>query len=1252
MTYSALFTLNPIETVIEIEKADKHNEARRLVERFIITPSLATTIENVALPQLRFDSANEGKGVLIVGNYGTGKSHLMSFLSILAENDTYLSYVQSPEWREKLGAIAGSYKVKRCQIAASLRNLYEIVAEELTVLGKQSGFEFVFKDLRNITNVKHEFSRFMEAFEKACPGKGVLLIIDELLHYLQSRNAQDLVLDLSILQALGEFSNGSRFVFMAGVQQALFNNPRFNFVADDVNRVRQRFVDFVIDSKGVGELIEQYLFQKTAAQREQIRSLVQKQTVLFEIVGPEIDDFVRLFPAHPRFISEFENVFVVERREILKVLSLEGRAIGERLVDPDQFDLITSDKYWKHIEADQGLNANRDVSRLKQNVKTLKDKIKSEFGPNEDKAGTDRLIEALAVNRLTTTNITDEVGLTPDDLKNRLLWHTPIPIKNALFLTQAAKRMLEQTRKAANGQFLAYSETAQQYFINPQLDRDYDVIVDSAAKVLDGQTVQRFLNEIVTRALLLDNDTPVHEGRLWNYKLLWSEKNVERPGWLFFGFPNQRSTAKPPRDFYLFLIPSERITGQKEPISPQADEAYLFFEDFPQSKWDTKLPLDAGQPDGFLDQLRRYAAAREREVNCRHGEERSAYKAIAEKLLKLLAPEFETNAGDWISVQWNGQRKKFREWVIELDPSKASAQFSSKFDSIFQIMFNQHFANKYVQYPDFIGVKVTEATRKQLAQSALEIICKEGMNTQNGRAVLQTLGLYKGDPPTPTPDQSPWLDIIRKRLDSVGVGKILNHSDLFERKDDKEWWLAEGIEAEWLHVTLAAGIAAGDLVVVGPNQKKYDATNLREFFTDVRSFDQIIHVSKPAGIPLNEWRKVFQIFGLRVGTLANTNSHDDAIKDFQAAIATKITNLVTQQNNLKAPLPFATDDAQAEVAKKLPLFAETQGIIEMALLPLNTKAKLSNLKMSSSQLDDLDAKLSECAAFADILAFTTLQRDSLDTIQRLSSTLGDRNADFLIQKEELINRLNAIYLNPTTLETDSVAVNLNVQSTRDLALKAYQTLHNLYRLDREQDKRKGQLISGKQLKQLNRLAHIRTLSDAKLETLRQQIGSLVPCTGATDNDILKNPLSQCPHCHFNPDSFPASTPAAEDLLSNCETNIERLHADWTNQLVREISDPSIIASLNALKTDEADLVNNFRYQKEFPYPISDAFIAAINNALTGLKRRPVDGSDLVVKLLGDGAPLKPAELSDRFEKWITDQVGDDDPNSVRFVLET
>lgn len=932
MKYGDLFTLHPIDTVIQLERADRKSEAKRLVESFVITPSLGETIETVALPQLDFQSGAEGKGIFVVGNYGTGKSHVMSFLSILAEDGSYLASVRDPAWRTKLERFSGHYKVKRCELGGTMMNLYQIVAEQLQQLATSCAFAFTFRDQGEVSNVKDEFERYMMEFDKTCPGKGVLLIIDELLEFLKTRNDMDLVLDLAILRSLGEYCNGSRFALMAGIQELLFNNPRFNHIAADVNRVRQRFHDFVIDNKGVKQLIEQHLFQKNESQRQSIRDLLMKQTKLFEVVGPEIEQFVALFPAHPRFIDEFQRVFVVERREILTVLSKEARLFADRPIDTEHLDLITSDEYWKHIERDAGLNANSSVRKIKENVTVLKGKIQHGLPVSEDKLAAEKLVEALAVHRLTTPNVTDAVGLTPENLKNNLLWYTNIPVQDATFLTNAAKRILDKTRQAANGQFLAVAETSGQYYIDPTRVVDYDQDVATTAETLAKHVVQRYLNEVITRALELNNVAPVLENRLWNYNLMWTERNVERPGWLFFGYPNQRSTAKPPKDFYLFLLPSERLMGKSgEDIPNNSDETYWFFEDFPATKCDIPRTVPDDAPDTFLDKLRKYAAARERAKACAPGDDRNSFDNIANNLLSHLAPAFADNAGDWTRVQWNGQNKRFREWVTEIDPSKANALFKTRFDTISQAMFAPHFSSKYPDYPTFT-IRIQEGTRAQNAQAATEILCEVGMVTQNGQAVLTALGLYKDG--AITPDQSPWLAKIRDRLKLLGAGQNINSSELFEQVDDKWWFKGERIEAEWLLVTLAAGIRDGDLHVFGKNSKKYDATNLRDFYQEVKSHEAVTRISRPSEIPLDTWRRLFKLFGLNTGLLANPSTYDDAITAFGTKVLQGINDLVQQAEEFKSPLPFIDEDAGAAMETHCKSFGIAQRSMEYYLQPI------------------------------------------------------------------------------------------------------------------------------------------------------------------------------------------------------------------------------------------------------------------------------------------------------------------------------
>lgn len=1250
MKYSELFILNPIETIIKINDADNNEKAKQLVSTFVITSSLGEAITNVALPQLDLDNRIEGKGLYIVGNYGTGKSHVMSFLSIIAENVEYLQYVRDDDYREKLRNIAGKYKVRRHQIAGTKMALYDIVAEQLSLLANDLGFNFRFKPTTEISNVKNEFQRFIEAFDQKYPNQGVLLIIDELLHYLETRNDQDLALDLSVLQALGEFCDGSRFVFMAGLQQSLFNNPRFHHMAAAINRVKQRYYDFVIDNKGVAQLIEQYLFNKTNEQKNQIRKLLEKQFPLYEILTSEIDQFVALFPAHPRFIDEFQRVFVVERREILTILSQEARKLLSEEITEGKFELITADKYWNHIERDQGLRANHEVSKVIQNIATITSHIKNNFGPNEDKIGAIKLIHGLAVNRLTTYNINEPVGLTPADLKNNLLWHTPIAMEDSNFLTLAAKRLLDRTREASNGQFLTVAKESGQYYIDPTRVTDYEQRVNTYCKTLSKDVVQRYINEIYTRALEIDNEHSVIEGRLWEYQLLWAEKNVERPGWLFFGFPNQRSTAQPPKDFYIFIIPSERITGMKESWIDNPDESYWLIENFPVAKYEhPELGTREDEPDTFLDQLRKYAAACELASPCR-GDEKLAYERIAKKLLGIILPTFSENAGEWITIQFNGQKKKFCEWITELAPAQQMALYKTKVNSVCHTMFSTHFEQKYPDYPKF-SISIQEGTRAQNVQSALEIVCGAGYITNAGKAILKALELY--DDVTPTPERSPWLTRVRNKLNTLEEGQILNNSDLFEQREGRTWMKGESIEAEWLHVVLAAGIEAGYLIINGPNNSKYDAGNLREFYQNIKNWEQIIRIGKPIGPPIEKWRNLFGILNVNKGLLATSNTHSQAITEFQNKLSEKVLELVEQGNKFKGQLPFLNDPKdKSSIENQAQNFEQAKQILE-SLQPLNSRARMANLRLENEEIDRLDTLLKSCNNLGKLLHFIQEYSLQLAALERYEGILEPlHNDSFHNTLEQFKIRVIDAYKTPNLFNDTSQLTTLTnyLNATIEKALDTYQQFYKLHSLDREGDLRKKRLLQGKELQHLNKLSLIKALNRPALEEIHNRLTNLPIYQNCTNDELLKSPTSLCPYTKFDPRLFVESEPAFK-ILEDCEKSIERLHLEWAAQLLKELKDPATISTLGALKIEEKQIIEEFLKAEELPATISDAFISAVNTVLSGLKRKPIKATEFAKQVMGtDGTPLKPDELRQRFEKWLKEQMGSDQPETVRFVL--
>ena len=87
-------------------------------------------------------------------------------------------------------------------------------------------------------------------------------MVDELLDYLRTRKDQELILDLNFLREVGEVCRDLRFRFIAGVQEAIFDSPRFAFVADSIRRVKDRFEQVQIARSDVKYVVAERLLKK------------------------------------------------------------------------------------------------------------------------------------------------------------------------------------------------------------------------------------------------------------------------------------------------------------------------------------------------------------------------------------------------------------------------------------------------------------------------------------------------------------------------------------------------------------------------------------------------------------------------------------------------------------------------------------------------------------------------------------------------------------------------------------------------------------------------------------------------------------------------------------------------------------------------------------------------------------------------------------------------------------------------------
>jgi hypothetical protein len=171
MKYSELIQFEPIETVVQLREADKASEARRLVETFVISDRMAELLGDLIFPQLQFSNSGDNKGLLVVGNYGTGKSHLMAAISAVAENNDLVEAVTNAAVRARAVGIAGRFRVIRAEIGSTTMSLRDIVCSVLEDGLSNLGVSFEFPSTADRHENKSSLEEMMAAFEATHPRK-------------------------------------------------------------------------------------------------------------------------------------------------------------------------------------------------------------------------------------------------------------------------------------------------------------------------------------------------------------------------------------------------------------------------------------------------------------------------------------------------------------------------------------------------------------------------------------------------------------------------------------------------------------------------------------------------------------------------------------------------------------------------------------------------------------------------------------------------------------------------------------------------------------------------------------------------------------------------------------------------------------------------------------------------------------------------------------------------------------------------
>lgn len=1230
MRYSDLIEFDPIETVIQLTEVDAEDKARILVSTYVISKRMADQLINLVFPQLQYDSPSDNKGLLILGNYGTGKSHLMALISAIAERAELADLLTNSDVADAAAQIAGRFKVIRSEIGGVEMSLRDIVGAELTSHLSTMGVEFDFlAATRNRTTNKDVFVEMMAAFTAVHPHQGLLLVIDELLDFLRTREERALILDLNFLREIGEVCKNTRFRFVSGVQETLFDNPRFQFVAETLRRVKDRFEQVGIAREDIAYVVGNRLLRKDDTQRSRIREHLEPFGPLYGELSDRLDEFVELFPIHPAYLDIFERVFVAEKREILKTISSEITRLLDRDVPSDEPGLIAYDSYWSTLKENPALRSLEDVKRVIDKSDVLISKIATGYTRPQYKDAAVRIIHALSVHRLTTTDIEAPIGVTAEELRDDLTLILPVPEKDPIFLKNVVETALNEIMKTVSGQFLNRNVENGQWFLDLKKTVDFDSLIEKKADGLSDDQLDRYYFDALVGVLEMSESTDVPGFKIWQHELEWRSHRAGRLGYLFFGAPNERSTAQPPRDFYVYFL--QPFDAPKFTDEQRGDEVFFRLVD---------------RDDNFNHSLRRYAGAREMAQTA--GQNRSDYEAKAAGYRRALTSWLRDHIMTAFEVTHRGRTERFAA-AVQGKTGSVTTQGNVRdiVNAAAATLLEDHFADQSPNYPTF-SVLITGRNREQATQEALRWIAG-GVKSKQGAALLDALELLDGD--RLTPRTSRYGQSILDQMSAKDPGQVVNRSELIsEEAGGIEYWSAFRLETEFLAVVLAALVHDG-LIVLSLAGSKFDASMLDTLAkTPVIEVANFKHLAPPKDLPADALQTLFDELRIPRGLIANPSTHDEAVQKLQEAVVDQVAKTVEAQQRLEQGLSFwgfsiMGDDESAAAKSAL---RDAKDFLE-TLQRFNSPGKLKNFPFATpsavkerTELLRMVQKVAdisdEAVRVAEITTYLTTAEAILPSDSSVRGAIRDARAD-ATQRVLMANDHAA----------EILEIKAELERIRSEYVIAYSDLHRRARLGPADDERKARLTRDPRLKQLQALRNnVPMMPNQQLREIEDdRLGRLRTCMSYTAGKLASSAV--CVDCQYRP-SEEATIGDAALTLDHVDRQLDALLESWTKKLVENLHDPTVDLDLISAASGRAE-VERFQTIGRLPDDLTSSFLKSLNEALSGLERVAVSQSQVHAALTEGGLPCTVDEFRKRFDIFMATLSKGRDTAKIRIVIE-
>lgn len=1218
MKYKELIQFEPINEVVKFDRLANDDYRRSLVRNFVFSETYEKNFIPEICKNLDFTASHDTFGIQIVGNYGTGKSHLMSLISLIGEDDSYLPEVCNESAKKVLANIAGKYKVIRFELGTD-EELWKVVCFQIDKAFQQWGINYSISDDNAPDMYSDKLNRMVAHFGEAFPGKGLMIVIDEMLSYLKGRSgAASLNRDLAVLQALGQASDHSMFRMIFGVQELIYNAPEFAFAADMLNKVNDRYKDITITKQDVQFVVQQRLLRKTDQQKNIIRQHLGKFTEFFTDMHAKLEDYVNLFPVNPSFFENFQQIRIGKsQREVLKTLTHKFEEIFDQDVPEKEPGLICYDSYWEDLQAPD-MQTIADVRRVSGIMDTVHQKIDENFtGARASKAKlAHRIANACAVKILQDT-LEHTNGVSAENLIDDLCYLDAMCLDREM-LGDIINTTASQIVSATVGQYFEKNAQNQEYHLRIEGGVNYEQkIKDFALTMSDDNKDQHFFNYLV-EYLPIEVDQYRREFKIFKHRIDWKSHKNMLDGYIFMGNPTERSTTHPEQYFYIYFMPIFNRANMQHGDEP--DSVYVHMDKV---------------SDEMKELISLYASA-EALIKSVDSSQKRFYEKYKKDYEDKLRPVFQRDFMQCTEIYYQGELQ-----TVVFTPGDSKEQIIS---DIASNLLEDYFCEHLPSYPKFslLRMPMTSTNRESMVKAAKAKIAKPQQANRDGEAILAGLGLINDG--QLNIEASQYAQSIKQHLEDKGEGQVLNRDEIIYQYYEQIWRSKDfDIDADLQFLVLCTMVAIGEIEINLPGNKNINAANIAEIEqlpADV--YHSFSHIRKPKGMNVQLVREIF--IHITGHDLTSQMQNPDTYTKLLSSAQKLAARSVTLQQNLRNGIFLENEeilsrmDAQTVINRLTAL----TGLCDR-LQNFGSQAKMRNLPWNLEGLKPTFETIPMIDVYNNMLKVVEELRGRISYIsqarQYMTSNEMKQKVDDALA---MVRDISEMMKDENKLNDYKASLEAIAGEYADWYLEEYKRLH----ITGIQETEKNRILRSQQKQVCDAVFGADRGGYITIATqYRDWEHRMAQLTVANPN-VTRETVLRTPYHSFNPVPYAGkSLPEIGDMREELDT----IHAAVLKSLSEMANDPQLLDNVDTvLDASEKRLLTQFKADDSTLTP-EDArrLMEIIDKLHQGIQKVEISESDIRNIF---NRPMTPSEIKRAFNKYIELIAGAYDNDNVRIIL--